>query len=46
MGSFSGFYKGEKKKASKKMLEKKANKAQRIREVPNVIILGKKKKHF
>jgi hypothetical protein len=46
MGSFSGYYKGEKKKASKQVLERKAKKIPTAREVPNVIILGKKKKHF
>jgi len=44
MGSFGGYYKGERKKLSKERLEKRALRAEKIRIIPRVEILGKKKK--
>lgn len=44
MGDHGGFYKGEKKKAKKEALEKKAEKIQRVNIIPKVEILGKKGK--
>jgi hypothetical protein len=44
MGSLAGYYKGERKKLSKERLEKRVLKAPRIRIIPHVEILGKKKK--
>jgi len=44
MGSYSGYYKGERKKLSKEKLEKKALRAEKISILPRVEILGKKKK--
>jgi len=44
MGTYGGFYKGERRKLKKKVLEKKAIQVQRIRTVPQVEILGKKGK--
>lgn len=46
MGSFGGYYKGERKKPSKELLAKKAKRVKVAREAPNVVILGKKKKYF
>ena len=43
MGSFGGFYKGEKKKLKKDQLEKKASQIKRNFEVPVVEIIGRKK---
>ncbi len=43
-GVYGGFYKGEKRKQRKEVLEKKANKIQRIYTPPKVEILGKKGK--
>jgi len=46
MGSFGGFYKGEKKKLKKSILDKKAHKqmSQSSWSVPQVAIIGKGKK--
>lgn len=44
MGVFGGFYKGEKRKAKKEILEKKATAIKKIRTLPQVLILGKKGK--
>jgi len=44
MGSFGGYYKGDKKKPKKEVLEKKAAKVIRIYTTPQVEILGKKGK--
>jgi len=44
MGSYGGFYKGEKKKQKKKILEKEALKSIRVYTPPKVEILGKKGK--
>jgi len=44
MGNFGGYYKGEKKKLKKKILERKAIKITKIQVVPRVEILGKKGK--
>ncbi len=43
MGSFGGFYKGEKKKQKKEVLEKKATHIGRVNFVPQVEIIGRKK---
>lgn len=43
MGSFGGFYKGEKKKAKKEVLEKKASHIAKVYSVPQVEIIGKGK---
>jgi len=45
MGIFGGFYKGDRRKSKKEVLEKKAAKIMRIQTVPKVEILGKKGKH-
>lgn len=44
MGGFGSYYKGERKKLSKEKLEKRAQLAGKIKIVPRVEILGKKKK--
>ncbi len=44
MGSFGSYFKGEKRKLKKEILEKKLLKAQKIEVAPRVVILGKKKK--
>lgn len=44
MGIYGGFFKGDKKKAKKEVLEKKAAKIIRIQTVPKVEIFGKKGK--
>lgn len=44
MGSFGGFYSGEKKKKKKDTLEKQAILIQRIYAPPKVEIIGKGKK--
>lgn len=44
MGMYGGFYKGDRKKPKKEVLEKKAEKIKRIPIVPRVEILGKKGK--
>ena len=44
MGSFGGYYKGEKKKKKKEILEKEAEQIRRIFMSPKVEILGKKGK--
>jgi hypothetical protein len=44
MGSFGGYYKGERKKFSKAKLENRAIRTDKIRIIPHVEILGKKKK--
>lgn len=44
MGSFGGYYKGERRKLSKEKLERRAFLAEKIRIIPRVEILGKKKK--
>ncbi|EKD57643.1 MAG: hypothetical protein ACD_57C00199G0001 [uncultured bacterium] len=44
MGTYGGFYKGERKKLKKEVLEKKAAKIKRIATIPQVEILGKKGK--
>jgi len=46
MGSFGGYYSGEKRKKKKDDLLKKANQFSTNYQVPNVEILGKKKKKF
>lgn len=43
MGNFGGFYKGEKKKVKKEILEKKAAHITRMNTVPQVQIIGKGK---
>lgn len=43
MGNFGGFYKGEKRKLKKEILEKKASHIARISPVPQVQIIGKGK---
>ena len=43
MGNNSGFYKGEKKKQKKEILEKKASHIARVNVVPQVEIIGRKK---
>ena len=43
MGSFSGYYKGEKKKTKREVLEKKAAHLTRVNVVPQVEIIGRKK---
>ncbi len=44
MGVYGGFYKGEKRKLKKEVLEKKAAKLKRSTFVPQVEIIGKKGK--
>ena len=44
MGSFGGFYKGEKKKKKKDILEKEAEQIRKMFMSPKVEILGKKGK--
>lgn len=44
MGGFSSYYKGERKKFSKKELEKRADRAFRLKITPRVEIIGKAKK--
>lgn len=44
MAGYGSYYKGEKKKLKKEVLEKKLLKTQKIEVVPRVTILGKKKK--
>lgn len=43
MGSFSGYFKGEKKKLRKETLEKKATHIVRLQTTPQVEIIGKGK---
>lgn len=43
MGSFSGYYSGEKRKKKKEILEKQAAKITRVWAPPKVEIIGKKK---
>lgn len=42
MGSFGGFYKGEKKKKKKDELAKKAGEIHHSYATPQIVILGKK----
>jgi|GEM_PF-7107045 len=44
MGSFGGFYKGDKKKKKKEVLERQAGEINRVYAPPQVEIIGKKKK--
>ena len=44
MSSFGGYYKGEKRKLKKELLEKKMTRAPKVEVAPRVVILGKKKK--
>lgn len=44
MGSFGGFYKGEKKKKKKEILEREAKEISYTPTVPRIEILGKKGK--
>ena len=44
MGSYGGYYKGDKRKVKKEVFEKKTAKIIRIQTVPKVEILGKKGK--
>jgi len=44
MGSFGGYYKGEKKKKKKEILEKEAEHIRKMFVPPKVEILGKKGK--
>ena len=43
MGSFGGFYKGEKKKVKKDVLEKRALHITKVSAVPQIEIIGKGK---
>lgn len=43
MGSFGGFYKGEKKKIKKETLEKRASHMSKVQITPSVEIIGKGK---
>ncbi len=43
MGSFGGFYKGEKKKMKKEAMEKKAEHIVRVQVAPRVEIIGRGK---
>lgn len=43
MGNFGGFYKGEKRKLKKEVLEKKASHIPKVNVVPKVEIIGRKK---
>ena len=43
MGSYGGFYKGEKKKMKKEIMEKKAAHIARVQSVPQVEIIGRRK---
>lgn len=43
MGSFGGFYHGEKKKLKKETMEKKAMHIPKVQQVPQVEIIGRKK---
>ncbi len=43
MGSFGGFYKGEKRKLAKERLEKLTKKVTKVWELPRVEIIKKKK---
>lgn len=45
MGSYGGFYKGEKRKKKKEMLEREADKVVRVYAPPKVEIVGKGKKN-
>lgn len=44
MGVYGGFYKGDKKKPKKEVLEKKASLIKKFQSIPQVEILGKKGK--
>jgi len=44
MGSFGSYYKGDRKKPKKEVLEKKATAIRRIKEAPRVEIIGRKGK--
>ena len=44
MGSFGGYYKGERRKKKKEVLERQANKVGKIYQVPKVEITGRKGK--
>lgn len=44
MGTFGGYYKGEKRKLTKEQLEEKTKKVKPVWELPRVEIIGKKKK--
>lgn len=44
MAGFGGYYKGDKKKKKKEILEKQAGQINRVYSVPQVEIIGKKKK--
>lgn len=44
MGGYSSYYKGEKKKPKKVVMEKKATEFRRVLELPKVEITGKKGK--
>lgn len=43
MGSFGGYFKGEKKKIKRERLEKQAEKIKNVLYVPKVEIIGKKR---
>lgn len=43
MGSFGGYYKGEKRKLKRERLEKQATKITHVQSVPHVEIIGKGK---
>jgi len=44
MGNFGGYYKGERRKKKKELLEKEATRVVRIYAPPKIEILGKKGK--
>lgn len=44
MGSFGGYFKGEKRKKKKEVMEREAAKVQRANTPPKVEIIGKGKK--
>jgi len=44
MGSYSGYYKGDKKKPKKEKLEKEALKIRKVNFAPQIEIIGKNKK--
>jgi len=43
MGSFGGYYKGEKRKPKRERLEKQAEKIKNVQYSPKVEIIGRKK---
>lgn len=44
MGSFGGYYKGDKKKKKKEVLERQAQQVTKIHSVPRIEIIGKGKR--